>query len=134
MTKEKRGGRTAGTPNKATAHIRALAGEHADTAITTLVQLMESEDTPAAARISASKELIERGFGKSSNIVSLQLETPLSGLEPKDALATISDEVMAGRLPVDDGTKLTSMIEARMRAVDLAELDERLKHLEAKSQ
>lgn len=86
----------------------------------------------AAARISASKELIERGFGKSSNIVSLKLETPLSELSPKDALATITDKVMSGELPVGDGTKLTGVIEARMKAVEVAELESRLIALEKK--
>jgi hypothetical protein len=96
----------------------------------TLVNIMTDPESPAAARVSASKEIIERGFGKAGNIVSLNLETPLADLQPKDALAIVSDKVIKGELPVDDGTKLTSMIEARMRAVEVAELEQRLKALE----
>jgi len=123
-------GRKAGVPNRSTAYMRGLAGKHASEAIATLVDIMTDPESPAAARVSASKEIIERGFGKSGNIVSLNLETPLAELQPKDALAVVSDKVIKGELPVDDGTKLTSMIEARMRAVEVAELECRLKALE----
>ena len=55
----------------------------------------------------------------------------MAKLQPKDALALITDKVMSGELPVDDGTKLTSMVEARIRAVEFDELEERLTALEA---
>lgn len=124
-------GRKPGSPNKATREIRALAGEHAPTAIGTLVELMKDDATPAAARVAASKELIERGFGRTGNVVSLELETPLSALDPDKAISSITDAVAAGELAVDDGTKLVAMIESRMRAVELAELEKRLAALEA---
>ena len=124
-------GRKAGVPNKSTAHMRELAGKHAGEAIATLVDIMTDTANPAAARVSASKEIIERGYGKTGHVVSLQLDTPLAELQPKDALALITDKVMSGELPVDDGTKLTSMVEARIRAVEFDELEERLTALEA---
>ena len=70
-------------------------------------------------------------YGKSGHVVSLQLDTPMAKLQPKDALALITDKVMSGELPVDDGTKLTSMVEASIRAVEIDELEERLTALEA---
>ena len=132
VAREKSGGRTAGTPNRATAAIRALAGEHAETAITTLVSLMRDETTPAAARISAAKELLERGFGRSSSYVSLNLETPLSVLSPAEALAVINDKAATGEIAVDEAVKLVNLIEAKMKAVELAELETRLSALETR--
>lgn len=125
-------GRKAGSPNKATAYMRDLASQHADDAIQTLVDLMSSSETPAAARVSASKEIIERGFGKSGNIIVLNFNPPISKMEPKDAIASIADKVTGGELPIDDGAKLTSMIEARIRAVEVADMEARLKELEAR--
>lgn len=125
-------GRKVGSPNKVTSEIRALAGEHADEAIRTLVDLMSRNETPAAARISAAKELLERGYGKSGNFATLALDTPLSEIAPAEALGLIADHVTDGDLAIDEGVKLTGIIESRIKAVEVAELETRLKALEAK--
>lgn len=62
---ERRGGRKPGTPNKVTADVRALAQQYGPKALAVLAKIMESEEQPAAARVSACKELLDRGFGKS---------------------------------------------------------------------
>ena len=123
-------GRKTGSPNMATAAIRALAGEHANDAIAMLVELMSSDDTPAAARISAAKELLERGYGKAGSYAALELETPLSELTPKDAIGIISDKAATGAISMEEGQKLVGMIEARIKAIELAEVDARLSALE----
>lgn len=128
--KRERAGRKTGSPNMATAAIRALAGEHANEAITMLVALMKSDDTPAAARISAAKELLERGYGKSGNYAALELETPLSELTSKDAIGIISDKTATGAISMDEGQRLVGMIEARIKAVELAEVESRISALE----
>lgn len=125
-------GRKPGSQNKATSQIRALASEHAETAIQTLVDLMQSDETPAAARVSAAKELLERGFGRSGNYVSLNLDQPLSKLSPGEAMKTIGDSVAANELSVDDGQKLISLVEARTKAVELDQLKKQLEALEAR--
>ncbi len=130
--KRDQAGRKLGSPNKATAAIRALAGEHAEKAIGTLVELMESTETPAAAKVSAARELLERGFGKSGSYAALELETPLSELSPKDAIGIISDGAATGEISLDEGQRLVSLIEARIKAVELAEVDERITALENK--
>ncbi|WP_297803429.1 hypothetical protein, partial [uncultured Brevundimonas sp.] len=56
-------GRRKGTPNKATADIRALAQVHAEKAMTELARLATSAESEAA-RVAAIKELFDRGFGK----------------------------------------------------------------------
>lgn len=129
--KRKQSGRKAGSPNKATAAIRELAGEHAGKAVGTLVELMDDKGSPAAARISAAKELIERGFGRAGTYAALKLDIPLSQLQPKEAIAEITDAVTAGTISVDEGQRLVVMIEARIKAVELAELEERLTAIES---
>lgn len=72
----KTGGRAKGTPNKATADIKALAQVHAATAMTELARLAVNAESEAA-RVAAIKELFDRGFGKAKQ--------PLTGGEDGDA-------------------------------------------------
>lgn len=44
--------------------IRSLARSHTETAIKTLVGVMNQEKSPAAARVSAAQALLDRGWGK----------------------------------------------------------------------
>ncbi len=60
----KTGGRIKGTPNKATAEVRELAGEYTEDALKTLVQIMNDNKAAAAARIAAAKAVLDRGHGK----------------------------------------------------------------------
>lgn len=61
----KTGGRVAGTPNKATAQIRAIAGQYSAEAIGVLVELMRHSDDDRT-RLVAAKELIDRAHGRPS--------------------------------------------------------------------
>jgi len=56
-------GRRAGTPNKRTAEIKALAFQSAPDAITELVRLLKHSQNEAV-RVSAAKELLDRALGK----------------------------------------------------------------------
>jgi hypothetical protein len=67
---ERRGGRQKGTPNRATADIKALAQQYTGEAIKTLAEIMRTSENDTA-RIAASKELIDRGHGKSVQGVEL---------------------------------------------------------------
>jgi len=62
-------GRPPGSRNKATAEIKAIAQEHGPTAIESLVTIMCSNDMPPAARVSAAKEILDRAYGKSIQMV-----------------------------------------------------------------
>lgn len=44
--------------------IRALARSHTKTALETLIEVAKSKKAPAAARVSASAALLDRGYGK----------------------------------------------------------------------
>lgn len=62
-------GRQAGTPNKATSEIKALAQAHAPVAIKELARLAVEAESEAA-RVAAIRELLDRGFGKSAQPVT----------------------------------------------------------------
>lgn len=66
----KTGGRVKGTPNKATADIKALAQKYGPDAIIELATLMKTSDSHQA-RIAAAKELLDRGYGKAVQGVEL---------------------------------------------------------------
>ena len=56
-------GRKKGTPNKATADIKALAQVYTNEAVEELAVIMRGSDSEAA-RVAAIKELLDRGHGK----------------------------------------------------------------------
>ncbi|MEB4592004.1 hypothetical protein VSS37_13505 [Candidatus Thiothrix sp. Deng01] len=60
----KTGGRVAGTRNKATAAVKAVAGSYTTAAIETLAEIMQDGTAPPAARVSAANALLDRGHGK----------------------------------------------------------------------
>jgi hypothetical protein len=62
-------------PNKVTAEIRAIAREHGPKAVAELVKLMTKSKSDMA-RIAAAKELLDRGFGKSTQPISGDPENP----------------------------------------------------------
>ena len=73
----KTGGRKRGTPNKATADIKALAQVHASKAMTELARLA-TEAESEAARVAAIKELFDRGFGKAKQDLDVNLNADIS--------------------------------------------------------
>lgn len=74
---KKTGGRVAGTPNKATADIKALAGEYTGAAIAELARLAKNAESEAA-RVAAIKELLDRGHGKAAQAVELSGKVTVS--------------------------------------------------------
>jgi hypothetical protein len=82
MKGQKTGGRTRGTRNKVTAEVKDLARRYSDEAIRTLADIMldgevildrfgiESPRTPAAARVAAAKELLDRAYGKAPQAIT----------------------------------------------------------------
>lgn len=64
MKGKKTGGRMAGTPNKITADVRALAQQHAQAALDALASIANDLEQPGAARVAACKEILDRAYGK----------------------------------------------------------------------
>lgn len=89
---ERRGGRQKGTPNRATASLKDLARQHTEAALNTLVSVLAGgEGVPAAAQVAAAKEILDRGYGRASTVLSgdedggpikLATEIRLIGISP----------------------------------------------------
>ncbi len=65
----KTGGRKKGTPNKATADVKALAQQYAPAALKELARL-SSEAESEQARVSACREILDRAYGKAPQAVT----------------------------------------------------------------
>ncbi|MAL97153.1 MAG: hypothetical protein CL583_01765 [Alteromonadaceae bacterium] len=65
----KTGGRKKGTPNKVTADVKEVAQQYGEEAIRSLVTIMRGEEYPPAARVAASKEILDRAYGKATQSV-----------------------------------------------------------------
>lgn len=63
------GGRQPGTPNKATAEIRDLARKYTPEALIELARLSTGAESEQA-RVAAIKELFDRAYGKSTQILA----------------------------------------------------------------
>lgn len=84
-----RSGNPSGRPRVIMA-VRDLAREHADEAVQVLASIMRDEDSPAAARISAATEILNRGYGrpvdqKAMVVMSQQVERVSSAQEMSTA-------------------------------------------------
>lgn len=75
-------GRPKGSPNKATAAIREVAGQYTEQAVNTLVSILAGgEGIPAAAQVAAARELLDRAHGKPSQSVDVNGDLSFKGLE-----------------------------------------------------
>ena len=81
--RKKSGGRQAGTPNKATAEIRAVAQQYSHQAVETLALIMANSACDRA-RIAAAKEILDRAHGKPAQAVEVSNE-----LEPKVTIDSV---------------------------------------------
>lgn len=61
----RQGGRQKGTKNKIAADVRVLAQVYGPAAVKTLATIMADKKAQMASRVAASKELLDRGYGKS---------------------------------------------------------------------
>jgi hypothetical protein len=131
---ERRGGRKAGVPNKATAEIRALAREHGPDVIRELARIAK-EAQSEQARISACNALLDRAYGRSQASQLIQLDLPdvskLAGIT--EALTAILRSTANGELTPSEAQALSSVIETQRKAIESAELERRIERLEESS-
>lgn len=83
-------GRPKGVPNKLTATLRDIARRHTDDAIKVLVEIALKGETDAS-RVSAANSILDRGYGKPSQV--------LSGDEDGGAIKAIHEIVLRGVMP-----------------------------------
>lgn len=77
---KKTGGRIAGTPNKATREIKEIAQAYGAEAIEGLWKLAKGAESEQA-RVSAYKEVLDRGYGKPGQSIGLGQAEDLKPLE-----------------------------------------------------
>jgi hypothetical protein len=96
----KTGGRQKGTPNRATAEVKALAQEWGEQAILTLGDIMTSDKSNEPARIAAARELLDRGYGKPRQ--GVDLDAAFRGASLVDALRSLNEQKSdTGQTPGD---------------------------------
>lgn len=64
-------GRKPGAPNKITADIKAIAQTYGEESIIGLIELSRDPETPAAARVAAYREVLDRGYGKAKQGIEM---------------------------------------------------------------
>jgi hypothetical protein len=72
---ERFGGRRKGTPNKATAEIKAAAQQYGDEALLRLVDLMRGDQPDIALK--AANAILDRAYGKPAQMLQGDPEKPL---------------------------------------------------------
>lgn len=72
-------GRPKGGTNKVTQDVRELAQQYGPSALATLAEIMGDDAAPQAARVAASRELLDRAYGKSAQSIqhSGKVDAPL---------------------------------------------------------
>ena len=140
------GGRVAGTPNRATAEIRALASVHGADAIAELAKLAgiakDDDCNPVAgaaqtdqARIGALGMLLDRGYGRSPLSVPVVVELPDTSTPDGviKAMAAIVAAVADGSISPAEGKDLADLIDVQRRAIETNDIDQRLRAIEARA-
>lgn len=80
VTKPPGSGRKPGQLNKTTAEVKALAQKHGPDAIKTLATLAKTADSDAA-KIAACRELLDRAYGKASQVIAGDPDNPVTWQE-----------------------------------------------------
>lgn len=88
---------------KSPTDIRSLARSHTGTAIKTLAGIMQQDDAPPAARVSAACALLDRGWGKPQQTVDMTVSRQIARDLSDDELADIATGSSEGtaEAPVD---------------------------------
>ena len=129
---KKAGGRQAGTPNKVTAEVRALASAYGPAALEELARL-GNEAESEQARVSACNSILDRAYGKSR--LSAPIEIELADTSTSEgvikAVSAILQAATTGKILPADAGDLCAIIEAQRKAIELGDHEDRLKQLEA---
>jgi hypothetical protein len=75
---------------KAPTEIRSLARSHTETAIRVLAGIMQEENAPHAARVSAAQALLDRGWGKPTQPIAGDEDAPPVRISKIELIAAIT--------------------------------------------
>jgi hypothetical protein len=142
----KTGGRQKGTPNKATAEVRALAAEYGPATLKQLATLAgvatDDDGEPVAgansetARISALGMLMDRAYGKALPARLIEIELPDTSTPEgvKNAVAAVVQATAMGQITAGEASDLCSVLDVQRRTIELSDIEVRLAKLEAAQQ
>lgn len=68
-------GRKPGSKNKITLALKEFAGQYAEEAVLTLVDVMRDTDAPHQVRVMAADKLLDRGHGKPTQFLDTTIES-----------------------------------------------------------
>jgi hypothetical protein len=80
-------GRKPGKVGKAKRELSAMAKDHAEAALRTLVEIASNKEEQASARVSAANALLDRGYGRPAQ--SVALSNPDGSLAPQPSTIII---------------------------------------------
>jgi hypothetical protein len=118
-------GRPAGSRNRATLILDALAEGEAEMLLRTVLEQAKDGDTRAAEMVLARVWPVRRG-----RPVTLSLPPIRGAVDVVAALGAVADAMAIGELTLEEASAAAGVIEANRRAVETADLDERLRRLE----
>lgn len=76
---------------RAEATLKEMAAQHTPEALQTLVDLMKDEGVPAAARVAAVKEILDRAHGKATQTIAGDPENPIPTVTRVELIAALND-------------------------------------------
>ena len=82
--------------------------------------------------LQAITAVADRLDGKPVRTIALSLTKPLSDMNASEAFSAIADCVSYGEITTQEAQQLAGLVEARVKAIELLELENRLKALETK--
>lgn len=110
-----RSGNPGGRP-KEVGEIRALAREHTESALETLVKIMEDKKAPAAARAAAANSLLDRGYGRATTPIessgTIEVRPQMSDRDMAIKMAFLLRKVHAELPPPEHDKKIADVVES----------------------
>jgi hypothetical protein len=113
--------------------VRELAQSKAPRAFKRLVELMESKDQRVA--MAASNAVLDRAYGKPSSeerAASFAMRPVISAVDVVAAMSDLLTATANGEVSITEAKELTSIIEAQRKAIEITDLEIRMKELEAR--
>ena len=121
-------GRPRGRKNNSTLMAQALFDENGEAIVEKALRLALEEDNITALRICIDR-LVPPIKSRPLSLAVPKIRTPQDVVAAYDSVIAAAS---AGEITVDEANSLSSILEAARRAIDAAEMDDRLARIEAK--
>jgi hypothetical protein len=132
---ERRGGRKPGTPNKRTAEFQTRIRASGTTPLDYMLNVLRSEESNSLDKAWAAQHAAPYCHPRLASIErAIQIELPPTDTAENvgKALSVIAQCVASGALTTGEGRNLASLLETRLRSIEIIDLEQRIATLEAK--